>query len=42
MAEFGKTDWTSDETYWRDNFSRRPYATGKSYEEYRGAYRYGC
>ena len=34
-------DPVTEDTYWRDNYSSRPYATGSSYEEYRPAYGYG-
>ncbi len=33
---------TVEDTYWRDNYKTRPYATdSSSYEEYRPAYQYG-
>lgn len=35
-------DANSEETYWRDNYSTRPYVTtGTPFNEYRTAYRYG-
>jgi hypothetical protein len=33
--------WDQEDLWWRDNFSTRPYATGRTYEEFRPAYRYG-
>lgn len=30
-----------EDTYWRENFSTRPYAGGSTYDEYQPAYRYG-
>jgi len=34
--------WSDDEDrYWRDNYSTRPYASGRNYDEFRPAYRYG-
>jgi hypothetical protein len=33
---------TAEDSYWRDNYHRRPYADGTlSYDHYRPAYRYG-
>ena len=35
-------DWNTEERWWRDNFSSRPYASsGRNFDYYRGAYRYG-
>jgi hypothetical protein len=35
-------DPTVEDAYWRENYSRRPYAvTGKPYDEYQPAYKYG-
>jgi hypothetical protein len=35
-------DPTIEESYWRENYSRRPYVkTGRTYEYYEPAYRYG-
>lgn len=31
----------TEDTYWRDNFSNRPYAAGAQYDEYQPAFRYG-
>jgi hypothetical protein len=33
--------WNEEDSWWRDNFSTRPYATGRSYDELRPAYQYG-
>ena len=30
-----------EDTYWRDNYATRPYASGSSFDEYRPAYGYG-
>ena len=43
---FGATnaqlDWGSEETYWRDNWSSRPYAAAdRGFDYYRPGYRYG-
>lgn len=32
---------TDEDAYWRENFAKRPYATGAKYDEYAPAYRYG-
>lgn len=32
---------TNEDSYWRENFSSRPYAAGRSYDDYRPAYQYG-
>ena len=38
----GANDWTTQDSYWRSNFSSRPYATAdRSYDYYQPAYRYG-
>ena len=38
----GTSDWSAEDTYWRSNFSSRPYGRGdRSYESFQGAYRYG-
>ncbi len=44
---FGATDrqldWQLEETYWRDNWSTRPYASAdRGFEYYQPAYRYGA
>ena len=37
-----KTNPTVEDTYWRDNYSTRPYVkTGNKYDDYQPAYRYG-
>ena len=33
--------WNEEDSWWRNNFSSRPYATGRDYEEFRPAYQYG-
>jgi hypothetical protein len=33
--------WDQEDAWWRENYGGRPYATGRSYEEFRPAYRYG-
>jgi hypothetical protein len=33
--------WNDEDRWWRDNFSSRPYATGRNYEDFRPAYQYG-
>ena len=36
------SEWSAEDTYWRSNYSSRPYAMAdRSYEHYQGAYRYG-
>lgn len=43
MGRNVKVDPEAEDTYWRENYSSRPYAnTGASYDEYRPAYRYGA
>ncbi|HSI52367.1 MAG TPA: glycine zipper domain-containing protein, partial [Ramlibacter sp.] len=38
-----KVDPVAEDTYWRDNYSTRPYVTsGSSYDDYAPAYRYGA
>lgn len=44
---FGATDrqldWASEETFWRDNWSTRPYASAdRGFDYYQPAYRYGA
>lgn len=35
-------DWNAEETYWRDNWSTRPYAQAdRGFDYYRPGYRYG-
>ncbi len=37
-----QTDWASEESYWRNNYSSRPYATAdRSFDYYRPGYQYG-
>lgn len=33
--------WDQEDIWWSENFGGRPYATGRAYEEFRPAYRYG-
>jgi hypothetical protein len=33
--------WDEEDRFWRDDFPSRPYAAGRTYEEFRPAYRYG-
>jgi hypothetical protein len=33
--------WNEEDSWWRNNFSSRPYATGRDYEDFRPAYQYG-
>ncbi|HET9228431.1 MAG TPA: hypothetical protein VFR31_17275, partial [Thermoanaerobaculia bacterium] len=35
------TGWSNEDTYWRNNFSTRPYASGRTYDDLSPAYRYG-
>ena len=38
----GTGDWTTEDQYWRDNWSNRPYATAdRGYGFYRPGYQYG-
>jgi hypothetical protein len=38
----GTADWKTEDTYWRSNFSSRPYARAdRGYEYYQPGYRYG-
>lgn len=39
MAEMKQ--WDQEDQWWRQNYSSRPYATGRTYEDFRPAYRYG-
>ena len=42
MADYrDEFNWTDEDTYWRSNFNTRPYASGKEYDYYEPAYRYG-
>jgi hypothetical protein len=43
MADIGtRSDWTTEEAYWRDNYRKRPYYEyGSEYEYYSPAYRFG-
>ena len=33
--------WTTEEQYWRENYSTRPYGRGRTYDALSGGYRYG-
>ena len=33
--------WDQEDRWWEQNFTSRPYASGRSYEEFRPAYQYG-
>jgi hypothetical protein len=33
--------WNDEDNWWRSNFSSRPYATGRDYDDFRPAYQYG-
>ena len=33
--------WDEQDRYWQSNYSTRPYASGRTYEDLRGGYRYG-
>ena len=35
------TGWSNEDTYWRNNYSSRPYASGRTYDDLSPAYRYG-
>jgi hypothetical protein len=38
-----RTAWNDEDTYWRENYRRRPYASsaGREYDFYQPGYRYG-
>ena len=37
-----RNDWTSEELYWRDHYTQRPYfEVGRDFDYYRPAYRFG-
>jgi hypothetical protein len=33
--------WNEEDRWWREHYVSRPYAAGRSYEEFQPAYRYG-
>lgn len=33
--------WDQEDKWWEQNFASRPYASGRRYEDFRPAYRYG-
>jgi hypothetical protein len=37
---FDKT-WDQEDAWWRENFTARPYASGRTYEDFQPAYKYG-
>ena len=42
FTDTSRSDWNTEERWWRDNFSSRPYArSDRDFEYYRGGYRYG-
>jgi hypothetical protein len=43
MADKHDVDWNAEDTYWRTNYSSRPYASGgaNAYEHYQPGYRFG-
>jgi hypothetical protein len=36
-----KHTWAQEDKWWEQNFSSRPYASGRTYSDYRPAYQYG-
>lgn len=36
-----QSSWDQEDRWWRQNFSSRPYASGRSYDDFRPAYQYG-
>ncbi len=42
MDQGNTPEWTTEESYWRSNYQSRPYyRSGRTYEDYQPAYRYG-
>lgn len=41
LGNVGRDSWNTEDQYWRQNYSSRPYASGKKYEEFQPAYQYG-
>lgn len=43
MADINDRRWDDEDTYWRENYRSRPYASSgeQAYDDYRPAYRYG-
>jgi len=37
----GMNSWDQEDRWWRENYLSRPYASGRSYDEFRPAYQYG-
>src|SRR5215216_1888253 len=40
-AMAGNKSWDMEDKWWEQNFSSRPYASGRTYDDFRPAYRYG-
>lgn len=36
-----RNNWDQDDKWWEQNFTARPYAAGRTYEDFRPAFRYG-
>jgi hypothetical protein len=34
-------DWKTEDAYWREHYRHRPYASGRNYDFYSPAYRFG-
>jgi hypothetical protein len=43
MADMNRHGWDDEDSYWRENYRNRPYASsaGRGYEHYQPGYRYG-
>ncbi len=37
----GSSSWQTEDNYWRNNYSTKPYAAGRTYDDLSPAYRYG-
>lgn len=37
----GTSSWQDEDNYWRNNYSSRPYSSGRTYDDLSPAYRYG-
>ena len=37
----GSSRWEDEDSYWRNNYSSRPYSSGRTYDDLSPAYRYG-
>jgi hypothetical protein len=40
-AGTGSSRWENEDNYWRNNYSSRPYSSGRTYDDLSPAYRYG-